>query len=274
MTGRYWFYLALLGNAEAGRQRDPNKRLARLRSLAITWMENNIINNSGSVATSEFRAQKGEDLIRNIKNKSDKMLDLFERTNPESGDRRCGFYDPDVPNGGPQPYEVFINDKKQNAKDSFDAREVRQMEIPSSFTPDLDADGRTRSFDEKFQRVQMTHDEWRYIRHNAHLSDLQEKILEIERWFRTVGIDDDEFDITAGGRVRRGTGRISDDPIRGLKQIAKGFKNWSERYIAYCGQEYINKQFSKNWANDKLWKTVGKLFRCKISGFSDADCDE
>jgi len=25
MTGRYWFYLALLGNAEAGRTRDPNK---------------------------------------------------------------------------------------------------------------------------------------------------------------------------------------------------------------------------------------------------------
>ena len=71
-------------------------------------MENNIINNSGSVATAEFREKRGNELIENIKNKSDKMLELFERTNPD-GDRRCGFYDPNVPNGGPQPYEIVSN---------------------------------------------------------------------------------------------------------------------------------------------------------------------
>lgn len=69
-------------------------------------METNIVNNSGSVAISEFREQRGADLINNIKNKSDKMKEIYEATNPETGDKRCGFYDPDVPNGGPQPYEV------------------------------------------------------------------------------------------------------------------------------------------------------------------------
>jgi hypothetical protein len=272
MTGRYWFYLALLGNAEAGRTRDPHKRLARLRNLAITWMETNIVNNSGSVAVSEFREQRGADLINNIKNKTDKMKEVYEATNPETGDKRCGFYDPDVPNGGPQPYEVFVNEKKRSSQ--ADAREVRQFEITPGGTPDLDADGRTRTFEEKFQRVQMTHDEWRYIRHNSELTALQNKILDIERWFRNNGIDDDDvLDITAGGRMRRGAGRISDDPIRGLKQIAKGFKNWSERYIAYCKQEYVNNRFSKEWANDKLWKKTDKLYRCKISGYADADCD-
>lgn len=271
MTGRYWFYLALLSNTEAARQRDPNKRISRLRNLAITWMENNIINNSGSVATAEFREKRGNELIENIKNKSDKMLELFERTNPD-GDRRCGFYDPNVPNGGPQPYEIFVSEAKQSKKEE-DQRTVRQFEIPS-LTPDLDSDGRTRTFEEKFQRVQMTHDEWRYIRHNTELTDLQNKILDIERWFRNVGIDDDELiDITSNSRVRRGAGRISDDPIKALKQIAKGFKNWSERYIAYCGQEYINKRFSKEWANDKLWKKGDKLYRCKIAGYNDADCE-
>jgi hypothetical protein len=72
----------------------------------------------------------------------------------------------------------------------------------------LDADGRTLTFEEKFQRVQMTHDEWRYIRHNSELTALQNKILDIERWFRNNGIDDDDvLDITAGGRMRRGAGR-------------------------------------------------------------------
>ena len=100
----------------------------------------------------------------------------------------------------------FVSDAKQ-AKKEEDQRTVRQFEIPS-LTPDLDSDGRTRTFEEKFQRVQMTHDEWRYIRHNTELTDLQNKILDIERWFRNVGIDDDELiDITSNGRVRRGAGR-------------------------------------------------------------------
>lgn len=271
MTGRYWFYLALLGqSSDAAKARDPVKRLTRLKSMAIAWMDSNVINNPGSPATSEFRDLRGNQLISNIEKKASKMKELFDRVN-DDGDKRCGFYDPTVPNGGPQPYEVFVNPTKQDKADT-DARQARRVMIPGQIsTEDLD-DGPMRDFEDKFQRIIMTHDEWRAIRHDPSLTPLQHKILEIERWFRDNIDDDDDDEGYDNHRLRRGTNRISSDPIKSLKQLGKGFKNWSERYIAYCGQEYISKRFSKEWANDKLWKKGEHLYRCKIMAFNDEDC--
>ena len=42
------------------------------------------------------------------------------------------------------------------------------------------------------------------------------------------------------------------DPRKSWKRITIGYRKWAQRYIAYCGQEYINKSFSR-WAQEKLF---------------------
>ena len=59
------------------------------------------------------------------------------------------------------------------------------------------------------------------------------------------------------------------DPRKAWKRITVGYRKWAQRYIAYCGQEYINKKFSR-WAQEKLFFKGRDVYK-SINGIVDKD---
>lgn len=44
-------------------------------------------------------------VIQNIENKTAKMLQVYNAKNEKTGEKRCGYFDATVTNGGPQAFQ-------------------------------------------------------------------------------------------------------------------------------------------------------------------------
>ena len=53
----------------------------------------------------KFRLNKYNAVIQNIENKTAKMLQVYNAKNEKTGEKRCGYFDATVTNGGPQAFQ-------------------------------------------------------------------------------------------------------------------------------------------------------------------------
>jgi len=147
---------------------------------------------------------------------------------------------------------------------------------------------------DEFKWVALTPQDWHHIRRSEDINHIEEKIMELEKWFQEnldnkedltgMILSDEDDEILERHRrdspkANQDQGKFGtadsrynkNDPVTGWKQICTGFRKWSERYIAYCGKEYISKSFSK-WSTEKLWRKTEKVYRCKILGQDRENC--
>jgi hypothetical protein len=288
MTGRKWLlYFAvgsLIGNVSAGKEgktQTPPKRLTRLVKFSKEWLQVNIRDNEESVAQFKRRKNYYDRVVDNIDKRSDRMLKIYEKTNPD-GERRCGFFDPTTTYGGPQLEAPELNEKKKTARAEY----LNQQR------------NRRHNIIEQFKYVSLTPQDWHHIRRSEDLNHIEDKIRELEQWFKEnldnkvsmTGslIDDDENSDESNHRRRRAAEKTNtehgkagtansrynkDDALTGWRQIATGFRKWAERYIRYCSKEYTEKSFSK-WANEKLYLKTQKYFKCVVEGRQLDDCQD
>jgi hypothetical protein len=287
MTGRKWLlYFAVVGTVSAGPGKDerkrnkdktPPQRLRRLIKFSNEWLNINIRDAEGSASTNEFRSKLHGRIQDNIQRRTDRMLKVFNAVN-DDGEQRCGFFDPTTTYGGPQLNAPDLNDEKKEAR-----REYLENQR-----------NRRHNIIDEFKWVSLTPQDWHHIRRDEDLDHIEDKIMELEKWFQDNLDDKDSltFDILDGDfdddetRHRRGAVKTNldqgkfgtadarynkNDPITGWKQICTGFRKWAERYIAYCRAEYVSKSFSK-WATEKLWRKTEQKYRCKILGQERDDC--
>ena len=146
---------------------------------------------------------------------------------------------------------------------------------------------------DEFKWVSLTAQDWHHIRRDEDLNHIEDKIIELEKWFKqhldsavTLDMLTDDDDEDNSERHRRAPSVNTDqgkfgtantrydksDPITGWKQIATGFRKWGERYVAYCAAEYVEKSFSK-WATEVVWRKTENVYRCKVLGQDREGCD-
>lgn len=281
MTGRKWLLFFAVGSVagvskdERKRNKDktPPQRLRRLIKFADEWLNLNIRDAEDSPATKQFRDKLRERIRDNINKRTTRMLTIYDRTN-EDGERRCGFFDAQTTYGGPQLEAPPLNDAKKEGRRAYlENQRNRRHEII-----------------DEFKWVSLTPQDWHHIRRTEDLNDIEEKIMELEKWFQDnldgreslaaeIISDEDSRHRREAPKANQDQGKFGtadarynkDDPVTGWKQICTGFRKWSERYIAYCGTEYIEKAFSK-WATEKLWRKTENKYRCKILGQDRDDC--
>lgn len=273
MMSQKWLVLfaiiAAPGTTEAKQSKDrtPPKRMKRLVKFAKQWLEDNIKNNESSPATKKFRVALHDRLLNKIENKTKKMLEVYGKTN-DDGERRCGYYDPSTTYGGPQIEAPELNDKKKLARKEYleSQRGKRHQLITELHTVDL------------------TPKEWHHIRRDEDLNHIEEKIMELEDWFRNqfddvVNLEENYNRHRRAPKANLEQGKVGtadlrfneDDPITGWKQISTGFRKWAERYIAFCSAEYKDKRFSK-WATETVSRKIELVYRCKILGQDREGC--
>jgi hypothetical protein len=281
MTGKKWLlYFAVVGTvaSQSGKEgrkqrklKTPPQRLKRLIQFANEWLSTNI-RDSDEGPSNSIKKKIHDRIKANVEKRTTRMLTYYNRENPNTGEKRCGFYDENTTYGGPQVEAPKLTQNKIDRRKAYleSQRNKRHLII------------------DEFKYVALTPQEWHHVRRAEDIDHIEEKIRELEKWFEenlddkddlsAVILTDEDDAILEKNRHRRDSPKTNqdqgkfgtansrynkNDPVTGWKQICTGFRKWSERYIAYCGQEYIEKSFSK-WATEKLWRGTEKLYRCKI----------
>jgi len=255
-------------NSSGKKAQTPEKRLKKLNIKSKTWLQEHIKTpvEGERDAKKEFRLNKYNAVMKNIENKTTQMLKVYNTVN-EDGEKRCGYFDPTVTNGGPQAFDVKLNKKKIAERKGFleqrkkeDNREARHI-LADQLGIDMESDDQEKIHERRL--LARIHD----------FSHIHNKLLELERWFRNnvdfesyFGFDFDEEDDTDldHDRHRRSSDkkkqRTYQAPHIEWKKITTGYRKWAERYIKYCHSQYVEQKFSK-WANDKLKGKITVLYK-------------
>ena len=112
--------------------RTPPQRLETLSRFFVEYIESHVKPN---------RPERAANQVRAVERINDPLLSIFLAVNPKTGIRRCSFFDPNVPNGGPRP--STDTRKRRDADDSedpFDAYESRLENGERSTSVRLSAD--------------------------------------------------------------------------------------------------------------------------------------
>lgn len=259
----------------------PTKRMNQLNRFSTEWLREHILNagTDESNTLKAYRKNTFDRLTENIKNKSEKMMEVYNETN-DRGERRCGYFDPTTTHGGPQPFTPELNDAKQNARKLYlnkkkeqDNRHQRhalekQLGIPIHSIADQDVHER------------------KLLAKLNDFSHIHRQLLELEQWFQShldngnwleyiADKDREDYKLEllssknhtvhrreARANKKKGPRYDEANPLKGWKQITTGYRKWAIRYIAYCRAEYVERRFSK-WAFEKLWKK-GELIYSSI----------
>jgi len=215
------------------------------------------------------------------------MLEIYNREN-EDGEKRCGYFDPLTTHGGPQLNQPDLATKKQEKrreylqeKNNEDKRGARHL-LEQKY-----------HIDSESMKRPVIH-ERRILAKLEDLSHIHSQLKQIELWF-TQNFDDvdlpkfivnmNQYDSLLGttqiedydrhrratdGKKKKKQEQYDDsDPRKAWKRITVGYRKWAQRYIAYCGQEYINKKFSR-WAQEKLFFKGRDVYK-SINGIVDKD---
>ena len=83
-------FFAIVIGGEVNKVRTPAMRAARNQRFLAQWFDNNCANSIDAI-----RPERCNNWKRRFFTQWDRMNDAFEK--------ECGFFDPDVPNGGPAP---------------------------------------------------------------------------------------------------------------------------------------------------------------------------
>lgn len=241
----------------------PEKRLKKLNAKSKEWLINHIKtpNEGDSPGRVKFRLDKYNAVIQNIENKTTQMLRVYSAVN-DDGEKRCGYFDATVTNGGPQAFQPPLNDNKLEARKQYlearqkeDNREARHI-LADQLGVDMISNDRDKIHERRL--LARIHD----------FSHIHHKLLELEKWFRNhvdfetyLGLDFDEDD---SDRHRRSSEkkkqRTFSAPHIEWRKITTGYRKWAERYIKYCHSQYVEQRFSK-WANDKLKEKITNLYK-------------
>ena len=113
--------------------RTPNQRLGTLSRMYQDYVDSYI---------AERRPGRAEAQKERIKMMSDAMLDTYHELKLDgSGLRRCSFFDPTVPNGGPRPADDGDRKRRDvDAEDPFDVYEQNLQNGERSASVRLSAD--------------------------------------------------------------------------------------------------------------------------------------
>lgn len=235
----------------------PEQRMDRLVTFWKKWTDDNIRNNVESTASQKMKDNLHDKLVDKVTKVSERMLSIYSNTN-DDGEKRCGYFDPTTTYGGPQIDTPSLNEEKvQKRKEYLSSQRRRRHDLIV-----------------QFEGLDLTTKEWHKFRSEEDLDHLDEKIAKIESLL-TNNVDENGEKIHSRYRrkaVGEANTRYSDVPLTGLKQITTGFRKWAERYIAYCGREYIERKFSK-WATEDLWKKTEIAYKCKILGQDSKACN-
>lgn len=242
----------------------PEKRLKKLNAKSKVWLIDHIKtpNEGDSEGRKKFRLDKYNAVIKNIENKTTMMLRVYNAEN-HKGEKRCGYFDATVTNGGPQAFQPQLNTNKVEARKSYleerqneDNRQARHL-LADQLGIDMKSDEQEKIHERRL--LARIHD----------FSHIHNKLLELERWFRNhvdfetyLGLDfadEDEND-----RHRRSADkkkqRTFSAPHIEWRKITTGYRKWAERYIKYCHSQYVEQKYSK-WANDKLKEKITTLYK-------------
>jgi len=258
--------------AEKKKVQTPEKRMKQLNRFSAEWLKEHILTSApGDTDKLKARREKAyKRFTNNITNKTSRMLRIYNNEN-EDGEKRCGYFDPLTTHGGPQLNQPDLNEKKQtrrreylkekNGEDKRGARHLLEQKY---------------GIDSESMKRPVIH-ERRMLAKLEDLSHIHSQLKQIELWF-TQNFDDvelhtfltkmNQYDSLLGarqiadhdvhrrdddGKKKKKQEQYDDsDPRKSWKRITIGYRKWAQRYIAYCGQEYINKSFSR-WAQEKLF---------------------
>lgn len=262
-------------NSNSGSTRkvqSPEKRLKKLNAKSKAWLVQYLKtpNEDDSKGIQKYRVNKYNAVMGNIENKTKKMLEVYSLTN-EDGEKRCGFFDSLVTNGGPQKFEPQLNNNKiQSRKAYLEVRKKEDNRQARHLLADqlgIDSQALDRPSVHERRLLARIHD----------FSHIHEKLMELEKWFRNnvdfqsyldMTLEENEDENDEVDRHRRASGdrkkRTQQTPHTQWRKISTGYRKWAERYIAYCHAEYVEKKFSK-WATDKLRIKVGNIYK-KLNG--------
>lgn len=187
--------------------RHPQNRLARLQQFALEFISANFDDNPNK-----------RKIITQFTNS---MQQSFDRTT-------CGYYDPSSSVGGPDPQpEIRESGRARNPATGRNRREDDWM----TETCLCEQEGKENCFDE--------------------LSDAQYNYY-VDSSINEMFCDEDEVsngscaylnmqtcewvnkDNRAEVRGKNGSHRLSNDPIKALKQITTGIRKWADRYLNNC----------------------------------------
>jgi len=204
-------------NKNSGRSENkvqtPEKRLKKLNAKSKTWLIDHIKtpNTGDSEGRKKFRLNKYNAVIKNIENKTTQMLRVYNAVN-EKGEKRCGYFDATVTNGGPQAFQPQLNENKLKARKTYleerqneDNREARHL-LADQLGIDMNSDEQDKIHERRL--LARIHD----------FSHIHNKLLELERWFRNhvdfetyLGLD---FDEDETDRHRRSTEKKKQDRFK------------------------------------------------------------
>jgi len=269
----------------------PDKRMKQLNSFSTEWLKQHIL--TPASGDSDKLIKRRENAFArfktNIATKTEKMLEIYNREN-EDGEKRCGYFDPLTTHGGPQLNQPDLANKKQEKrreylqdKNSEDKRGARHL-LEQKY-----------HIDSESMKRPVIH-ERRILAKLEDLSHIHSQLKQIELWF-TQNFDDvdlpkfivnmNQYDSLLGttsqiedydrhrrtatdGKKKKKQEQYDDsDPRKAWKRITVGYRKWAQRYIAYCGQEYINKKFSR-WAQEKLFFKGRNVYK-SLNGIVDKD---
>ena len=95
--------------------RTPPQRLETLSRFFVEYIETNVKPN---------RPERAANQVEAVNRIHDPLNEIFHAVKPDgSGLRRCSFFDPNVPNGGPRPNRTRRD--TNDSADPFDAYEER-----------------------------------------------------------------------------------------------------------------------------------------------------
>ena len=190
--------------------RTPPQRLETLCRFAGEYINNRVATTGTDMTTDEDdnviinenlnRPARAGIMVLRFQMMCEKMTDAFDKHNPETFLKRCSYFDPSVPNGGPRPVEQR---KKRNQwiEEELAALEKGHWWGPFKRPKRAAEDRNRRSAEKEFE---------------------------------------DPFDAFEANLERgiEGHVRLNSDVDVAFKEICVGFRKWSVRYLSECnGQQ-------------------------------------
>jgi hypothetical protein len=212
-------FLAALGNGNIGVEgskqvRAPDTRARKNQQFLETWFENNCKTGDGVDAV---RPSRCENKFVRYMNELEKLKSSFDK---------CGFFDENVPNGGPRPSSNHRRRRDDYGDDYYYEDSVLidtdLFEMTNEDIEELDA------YDDNAGNEAGTEDYWSYMA--DYWSDYQETVTATES-----STDEDNGKIRTASDLKKLEERaFSKDPARAHRQLVNAMKQYVKRFLDDC----------------------------------------
>lgn len=212
-------FLAAFSGVESKQIRAPGQRASKNQQFLETWFENNC-----------KRSGDSDDVVRpsRCENKFIRYMNEWEKL--QTSFAKCGFFDENVPNGGPRPssshrrrrgddYDGEYGEDYYNDEGLFD---IEFFEMTNEEIDELDA------YDDNAGESETTDDYWSYM------ADYWSDYAEAEAKSASSADEDNGAIRTASDLKTLEERAFSKDPARAHRQLVNAMKQYVKRFLDDC----------------------------------------